>query len=227
MGTSRPHSETVSAETPPRLCATDLPPSLPPTSRAVIRGRLDFVVAVHGLQGRLRLTIARLELGPRGLCLPHVVFRSGSVWRARQPAPVPRTRRRSPHSAQPPPARCGCIGGGRLLVFSAQPPPARCGCIGGGRRPRHSPRGARSPCGAPRRRQARPLVPRGTLGGRPARRRVVEGARYGGPDPEGLHPATPCRRRPQGRDVAIDGARGARLCDKHDRTPKRPTLLLP
>ena len=129
-------------------------------------------------------------------------------------------RRRSPHSAQPPPARCGCIGGGRLLVFSAQPPPARCGCIGGGRRPRHSPRGARSPCGAPRRRQARPLVPRGTLGGRPARRRVVEGARYGGPDPEGLQPATPCRRRPQGRDVATDGARGARLCDKHDRTPK-------
>ena len=96
-----PISESVSAETPPRLCATDLPPSLPPTSRAVIRGRLDFVVAVHGLQGRLRLTIARLELGPRGLCLPHVVFRSGGVWRARQPAPVPRTRRRSPHSARP------------------------------------------------------------------------------------------------------------------------------
>ena len=96
-----PISESVSAETPPRLCATDLPPSLPPTSRAVIRGRLDFVVAVHGLQGRLRLTIARLELGPRGLCLPHVVFRSGGVWRARQPAPVPRMRRRSPHSARP------------------------------------------------------------------------------------------------------------------------------
>ena len=91
------------------------------------------------------------------------------------------------------------------------------------------PRGARSPRGAGRRRQARPLVPRGTLGGRPARRRVVEGARYGGPDPEGLHPATPCRRRPQGRDVCphIVGARGARLCDKHDRTPKGPTLLLP
>ena len=122
------------------------------------------------------------------------------------------------------------VQGGRLqLVSSAQPPPARRGCIGGGRRPRHSPRGARSPCGAPRRRQARPLVPRGTLGGRPARRRVVEGARYGGPDPEGLQPATPCRRRPQGRDVCphIVGARGARLCDKHDRTPKRPTLLLP
>ena len=76
---------------------------------------------------------------------------------------------------------------------------------------------------------ARPRVPRGTLGGRPARRRVVEGARYGGPGPEGLHPATPCRRRPQGRDGCpqIAGARGARLCDKHDRTPKRPTLLLP
>ena len=86
VGTSRPHSESVSAETPPRLCATDLPPSLPPTSRAVIRGRLDFVVAVHGLQGRLRLTIARLELGPRGLCLPHVVV--VPVWErvARPPA---------------------------------------------------------------------------------------------------------------------------------------------
>ena len=80
--------------------------------------------------------------------------------------------------------------------------------------------GTQAPAGAP------PCA-RGTLGGRPARRRVVEGARYGGPDPEGLQPATPCRRRPQGRDVAIDGARGARLCDKHDRTPKRPTLLLP
>ena len=86
MGTGRSHSESVSAETPPRLCATDLPPSLPPTSRAVIRGRLDFVVAVHGLQGRLRLTIARLELGPRGLCLPHVVV--VPVWErvARPPA---------------------------------------------------------------------------------------------------------------------------------------------
>jgi len=109
------------------------------------------------------------------------------------------------------------VQGGRLqLVSSAQPPPARRGCIGGGRRPRHSPRGARSPRGAGRCRQARPLVPRGTLGGRPARRCVVEGARYGGPDPEGLHPATPYRRRPQGRDVCphIVGARGARSRDK-------------
>ena len=195
--------------------------------RAVIRRRLDFVVAVHGLQGRLRLAIARLELGPRGLCRPSSC--GWSMGTCGAPASQPQCRacdvevltRRAPFVV---------VQGGRLqLVSSAQPPPARRGCIGGGRRPCHSPRGARSPCGAPRRRQARPLVPRGTLGGRPARRRVVEGARYGGPDPEGLHPATPCRRRPQGRDVCphIAGVRGARLCDKHDRTPKRPTLLLP
>ena len=53
--------------------------------RAVIRRRLDFVVAVHGLQGRLRLAIARLELGPRGLCRPSCCL---TVWEraARPPA---------------------------------------------------------------------------------------------------------------------------------------------
>ena len=39
--------------------------------RAVIRRRLDFVVAVHGLQGRLRLAIARLELGPKSNTAPY------------------------------------------------------------------------------------------------------------------------------------------------------------
>ena len=43
----------------------------------MIRGRLDFVVAVHDLQGRLRLAIARLELGPRGLCRPSCCL---TVW---------------------------------------------------------------------------------------------------------------------------------------------------
>jgi hypothetical protein len=209
------------AETPPRLCATDLPPSLPPTSRAVIRGRLDFVVAVHGLQGRLRLTIAMLELGPRGLCLPHVVV--VPVWeRVARPPAGPSAAHATPKSS------LGATPSGSLRLHWRRTPAHLLGAAPSGslrlhwRRTPPLPLTPRRPFprGAPRRRQARPLVPRDTLGGRPARRRVVEGARYGGPDPEGLHPATPCRRRPQGRDVAIDGARGARLCDEHDRTPK-------
>ena len=188
--------------------------------------RLNFVVAVHGLQGRLRLAIARPGLGPRGLCPPPDLGGSGGVGRARQPAPVPRTRRRCPHSAYPlrgharraPAARLlGAAPSGSLRSHWRRTPPS----LLTPRRP-FPLWGRQAPAGAP------PCAPR-HLRRAPGSRRAVEGARYGGPDPEALHSATPYRRRPQGRDVCphIVSARGARLCDKHNRTPKRPTLLLP
>ena len=68
--------------------------------------RLNFVVAVHGLQGRLRLAIARPGLGPRGLCPPPCRF---PVWgRGARPPAGPSAAHATPKSSLGAPPSWSC-----------------------------------------------------------------------------------------------------------------------